>query len=129
MRRSLPLLLAAIPAAGILAIPPPAAGGTLAASYLLSSDADLLDCFVLNVGKRAVELVSGRVVDTAGMDITNASSCTGSLAPGGKCSFTSTSGTTFAAGILEVRGSARNLRGSCQLTNFSNEAVAVTEMR
>ena len=102
----------------------------LASAVLLSTDAQRLDCFVSNVGTRPVEVATVSIANGGGTLLSLADdSCTGTLSPGASCLFSAALDARFSArGTVEVRGSAKGLRGQCQLS-ASSRLVATTELR
>lgn len=124
-------ILAALPlAACALAAAAPARAAVLGSAVLLSTDAQQLDCFVSNVGRGPAAIASVSIVNGGSTILSlSGNTCVGTLAPGGNCVFSANLDTRFSArGVVEVAGSARGLRGQCQLT-ASNRIIATTELR
>jgi len=113
-------------ALSVLLTAAPGLAGTLASAILLSTDAQRLDCFLSNVGRTPVAITQVSIVN-GGFTILSlsADTCTPALTPGGNCVFSALLDSRFSArGVVELRGSAKNLRGQCQLTSSSNHVVA-----
>jgi hypothetical protein len=102
----------------------------VASALLLSTDAERLDCFLSNVGRREV-VISTVFVQNGGNSFLSLSFNTcDTLAPGDNCAFSADLDARFSArGVVEVDGSVEGLRGQCQLTTAANEIIATTELR
>jgi len=109
----------------------PSWAGSIASAILFSTDAQKLDCFVSNAGASPVTITNVSIVN-GGSTILSLSgdSCVGQLSPFGNCGFSAALDARFSArGVVELRGSAKGLRGQCQLTTSSNHLVATTDLR
>jgi hypothetical protein len=108
----------------------PNRAGTLASALLLSTDAERLDCFLSNVGPRAVVIPSVFVRNGGNLLLSLSFNTCDTLAPGGNCAFSADLDARFSArGVVEVDGGVEGLRGQCQLTTAANELIATTELR
>jgi hypothetical protein len=118
-------------AASVLVCSVPSWAGTIASAVLLSTNAQQLDCFLSNVGRTTVA-ITGVSIQNGGSTLLSlsANNCTPELSPGENCVFSADLDSRFSArGVVEFRGSAKGLRGQCQLTSSSNQIIATNDLR
>lgn len=117
--------------ASLLLAAAPGAAATLGSAVLLSTDAQTLDCFLSNVGRSPVAITQVSIVNGGNTILSlGADTCTPALSPGGNCVFSAALDARFRArGVVELRGSAKGLRGQCQLTSSTNRVVATNDLR
>ena len=77
----------------------------------MSPDAARLGCRVLNVGTTPATITAARIVNVNGVVVTDFDSCTGTLQPGKSCAVSGPG--QLLAGIVQVSGTTKNLRGTC----------------
>lgn len=121
-------LLAAL---ALVLVATPSGAGTLASAVLLSTDASELDCFVSNVATRPVT-VTGVSIQNGGNTILSlsADSCGSRLEAGANCVFSAALDARFSArGTITFLGSAKGLRGQCQLTSSASHLIASSDLR
>jgi hypothetical protein len=129
LRRSASFLLAALAAAA------PAAAGTLASGVVDALGGTTSDirvrCLVTNVGTKPVTVSEARIVDTNGdLLVLVAEDCTDApVAPNETCVLLSDLGFYAGAGVLDVKGSTKNLRGRCQVITGDQVVHSESEMR
>ena len=103
----------------------PVHAGTLGSAFLSGGGATEIDCLVSNIGTTPVDIVSVRIFNLSGADITTSTSCGPSLTAGRTCIVDAV--TVGGRAVIEVVGSTKNLRGSCELFS-SATLLAVTDM-
>jgi hypothetical protein len=108
-------------------VSPSATAGRIASPLLDVGNGSILYCWISNVGKDGVKPLSGQVFDRDGNELSSAVSCFPLIAPGGSCSISAP--TSRARAVLQVEGSARNLRGLCIMTDATDTPRASAEMR
>src|SRR5262245_57211545 len=119
----------AIAGLALLVAAAPAHGGTLGSAHLYSSNANILDCFVTNVGTRAGPITALRIQNLFGDTVPVSSTCGDAVAPGATCTFFGYTGfgyTGAGQATVQVAGSARALRGQCQLTSPLDNILGTT---
>ena len=111
----------------LASLPGVASAATLASGVLASTGATGMICHVTNASTRPVEVTSARILSIGGVDITVGGNC-GRLEPGRSCVIISQA-TDTGRGVAEVGGSAKKLRGSCQLLDSRSITLDAIEMR
>jgi hypothetical protein len=118
----------ALVSASPLALAAPATAGTLASSTLMGKGTatELVRCSVTQLGKKQLAIERVAIVSNAGVELVlQVDSCsTAPLAPRVPCYFSAGSGVSEAYGVIELRGSAKNVRGLCQVLDNADGSVA-----
>ncbi len=123
------LVVATAIAVGLLSAAGTASAGTIASAILLSTDANSLDCFLSNVGTKAVSITSVQINNGGNTILALSTNTCDTLVPGQNCTFSAGLDTRFSArAVVVFRGKAQALRGQCQLTTSTNHLVASTEL-
>jgi hypothetical protein len=120
------LLAVATPA---LAADTPFSSGVLFYSNV-PGDVDTL-CFIYNAGTKPVTITSVGLLpapsDVTGTLAKSGDCLTAPLAPDTSCSWGGTRHTIYGGGVARVRGSTKNLRGTCSLINHGSSVELVNE--
>jgi hypothetical protein len=114
-------------AAALLGTVRPAIAGTIASSLLDVGNGSILYCWISNVGDTAVKPLAAQVFDRDGNTLSSSVSCFPMIPPGGSCAISAP--TARARAVLEVKGSVKNLRGLCIMTDATDTPQASAEMR
>jgi hypothetical protein len=99
----------------------------IASAPLFSLSAVNMQCELTNASSRPVVVVSAKVLDDDGLDVTAFENCTRqALAPGAVCVFTSPASDTVSSthGTAAIGGSARAVRGQCALFDGSGQVLS-----
>jgi hypothetical protein len=119
---------AAVALAATLAAAATAGAGVLASPFIDSASTGGVFCRISNVGKAPVELTAAKILSSQGADVTDTNGCETTLGPGDTCSIFA-QGPFGGRGVVEVAGSAKRLRGACQLVDDGFDVVGIVEMR
>jgi hypothetical protein len=118
--------------AAVLAIAGGAHAKTLATGAFFYSGSVLIDtiCALTNVGKKPITLTDARIQNYSPGNLPPAQDdcSTAPLEPDDTCFFAGTAG-VYGGGRIEVRGSAKSLRGYCGFYDAGGTAVQVLELR
>lgn len=115
-------------AATTVALAASAQATPLASGYLSSDNATSMVCYVFNVGSIPVTVLSAKIVNYAGSNITALDSCFQvTLQPGQRCGVSGNA--TQAAGVVQIDGPKSRVRGTCQINNAGHDILGATEMR
>ena len=129
MRSAAPrFLLGAMLGLGVLTGAASADAKVLATGLMLSSNADLIDCFVSNISDEVVPVALAKVYSYQGAQLAGSDTCSGTNLAAGK---TCTVSVPAQAGRFVVRFTAadRAIRAQCQFTSDQNDILATMEAR
>lgn len=116
----------------VLAFAASAGAKTLATGAFFYSGSVLIDtiCAITNTGKKPITLTDARIQNySPGAFPPAADDCTTApLEPDDTCFFSGSAG-VYGGGRIEVRGSAKSLRGHCGFYDAGGSAVQVLELR
>jgi len=124
MRHRMKSLAVSLALAPLGALAGQAAAATMASAPLFSVSAVNEQCELTNVSTKPIVVVSARLLDASGNDITDFNDCVGELAAGAVCVFTSDSTSSNPHAIVTLNGSTRATRGQCALFDGSTQTVS-----
>ncbi|MEO6027013.1 MAG: hypothetical protein ABIR79_09140 [Candidatus Binatia bacterium] len=104
----------------------PVAATTIGSPLLDVGNGAVFYCWLSNLGTKTVQIQSAKILDKVGNDLAFADSCSPALAPGLSCSLSAP--TARARAVVEVKGTAKNLRALCIMTDPTDTPRAFGEM-